>query len=196
MVYAAVDGKYIGRVTLSDLLRDDAYNIGEKLKAIGINKTVILSGDKQSACNEIAALTAADKAVGELLPDGKVIELEKLMKENGDVIFMGDGINDAPSLSLASVGAAMGGVGSAAASQAADVILMTDKPSLIVKAIKIARKTLRIARENIFFALAVKFIVLILGVLGIANMWLAVFADVGVCFIAILNSLRMLKMKD
>ena len=196
VVYAAVDGKYTGRVTLSDLLRDDAYNIGEKLKAIGINKTVILSGDKQSACNEIAALTAADKAVGELLPDGKVIELEKLMKENGDVIFMGDGINDAPSLSLASVGAAMGGVGSAAASQAADVILMTDKPSLIVKAIKIARKTLRIARENIFFALAVKFIVLILGVLGIANMWLAVFADVGVCFIAILNSLRMLKMKS
>ena len=122
--------------------------------------------------------------------------MKKLMKENGDVIFMGDGINDAPSLSLASVGAAMGKVGSAAASQAADVILMTDKPSLIVKAIKIARKTLRIARENIFFALAVKFIVLVLGVLGIANMWLAVFADVGVCFIAILNSLRMLKIKD
>ena len=194
VLYVAKDGKYLGYIALNDILREDSKALGKRLKENGINNVIILSGDKQAVCDEIAAKVGADKALGELLPGDKAGYIEKLMeKSGGSVIFAGDGINDAPALALSDVGVSMGGVGSAAASQASDVILMTDKPSLVLKAVLVARKTLKIARENIIFALSVKLIVLLLGIFGIANMWFAVFADVGVCFIAVLNSLRMLK---
>ncbi|MDP4118728.1 MAG: heavy metal translocating P-type ATPase [Bacillota bacterium] len=194
VIYVAADGKYIGCVLVNDKIREDAPAAVEELKKIGVKKVIMLSGDKAEVCERVGNKLKIDEVYGGLLPADKVEKLEEILSsKTGSVLFAGDGINDAPALALADVGIAMGGVGSQAASEAADVVLMTDRPSSIVTAVKIARKTLLVAKENIVFALVVKSAVLLLGIVGAANMWEAVFADVGVCFIVILNSLRMLK---
>ncbi|MCM1544028.1 MAG: HAD-IC family P-type ATPase, partial [Ruminococcus sp.] len=167
-----------------------------QLKANGVSKTVMLTGDAKEIGEKVGSQLGLDEIHSELLPADKVSQVERLLKDkskNGKLIFVGDGINDAPVLALSDVGIAMGGLGSDAAIEAADVVIMTDEPSKISDAIKISRKTLRIVKENIVFALGVKFLVLILGALGFAPMWAAVFADVGVAVIAILNAIRTLK---
>ena len=169
------------------------------LKELGVNKTVMLTGDAREVGEDTARRLGLEEVYTELLPAGKVEKVETLLaekSETGRLVFVGDGINDAPVLSRADVGMAMGAMGSAAAIEAADIVLMDDKPSKIPLAIRIARKTLRIVRQNIVFALGVKLIVLVLGALGLANMWLAVFADVGVSVIAILNAMRALRTEN
>lgn len=194
VVHISVDGEYAGHIEISDEIKYDSLTAVESLKQRGI-KTVMLTGDKKSVAKSVAEKLGIDEYLSELLPAGKVSYIEEIMnkKERGNVIFVGDGINDAPVLARADVGIAMGGLGSDVAIEAADIIIMDDKPSKIEKMLKIAKKTQKIVRENIVFALGVKFAVLILGALGYANMWLAVFADVGVSVIAILNAVRTLK---
>ena len=196
IIHAAVDGLYAGHIVISDTLKEDSESAIRSLKEHGILKTVMLTGDKQAVANAVAEQLGIDEVHAELLPQNKVECVEKLLGEckNGEKLaFVGDGINDAPVLTRADVGIAMGAMGSDAAIEAADIVLMNDKPSDIVKAIAIAKKTLRIVRENIIFALGVKLLVLILAAFGIANMWMAVFADVGVAVIAILNAMRCLR---
>lgn len=196
IIHAAVDGLYAGHIVISDTLKEDSESAIRSLKEHGIRKTVMLTGDKQAVANAVAEQLGIDEVHAELLPQNKVECVEKLLGEckNGEKLaFVGDGINDAPVLTRADVGIAMGAMGSDAAIEAADIVLMNDKPSDIVKAIAIAKKTLRIVRENIIFALGVKLLVLILAAFGIANMWMAVFADVGVAVIAILNAMRCLR---
>ncbi len=193
VVYVAVDGKYIGNVLVADSIKPQAKQMADELKKLGVEKLVILSGDRQEVCDKVGNYINAHEVYGDLLPEDKVKLLSKVIEEYKSVIFVGDGINDAPAIAMSPVGVAMGGIGSRAAVESADVVLMNDNPMLIAKAIKISRKAIAIARQNIIFALGVKIIVLILGAAGTANMWNAVFADVGVCFIAILNSLRTLK---
>ena len=196
IIHVAVDGLYAGHIVISDTVKPDAAEAVRDLKANGIRRTVMLTGDKKNVASEIASELGIDEYYAELLPQNKVEILEKLLSENkGDerLAFAGDGINDAPVLTRADVGIAMGAMGSDAAIEAADIVLMNDKPSDIVKAIRIARKTLRIVHENIIFAIGVKILVLILAAFGQASMWMAVFADVGVAFIAILNAMRCLK---
>ena len=183
--------------TENTLVKEDSAEAISKLKANGIKNTVILSGDKKPVADDIAAKLGIDNVYAELLPDQKVEKLEEIIKSSsGNVVFVGDGINDAPSISRADVGIAMGGLGSDAAIEAADIVLMDDKPSKIPLALKIARKTHTIVNQNIYFALAVKFLVLILSALGKSNMWEAVFADVGVSVVAIINAMRALKIKE
>ena len=168
----------------------------EVLKKNGIKKTVMLTGDKKQVGEHVADILGLDEVYTGLLPDGKVEKVEELLKqksEKGKLVFVGDGINDAPVLALADIGIGMGGLGSDAAIEAADVVIMTDEPSKIGNAMKISKKTMRIVRENIIFSLAVKLVVLILAAYGLSTMWAAVFADVGVSVIAILNSLRALR---
>lgn len=196
IVHVAVDKKYAGYIVISDETKDDSKRAINGLKKAGIKKTVMLTGDSSKTAQKVAEELGLDEFYAELLPDEKVNRLEMLDKEKptkGKLVFVGDGINDAPVLARADIGIAMGGLGSDAAIEAADVVIMTDEPSKIVNAIKIAKRTIRIVWENIIFALAVKAVVLILGALGMATMWEAVFADVGVTIIAVLNSMRAMK---
>lgn len=197
-VYVAVDGKYAGCITISDVVKPTAKQAVAGLRERGVKKTVMLTGDSAAAAERIASEIGIDTVRSELLPADKVSEVEKLLEEKQPkerLAFVGDGINDAPVLSRADVGIAMGAMGSDAAIEAADIVLMDDEPQKISLAMRIAVKTLRIVRENIVFALAVKLICLVLGALGIANMWIAIFADVGVMVIAVLNAIRALKIK-
>ena len=193
IVHVTIDGFYAGHIVISDLPKPDAKEAIAGLKALGVKKTVMLTGDAKEVAHTVADALGLDEYHAELLPADKVARVEELLKqETGKLAFVGDGINDAPVLTRADIGIAMGGLGSDAAIEAADVVLMDDQPSKIPVAIRIARKTVRIVHENIVFALAVKAIVLLMGALGKAPMWLAVFADVGVAFIAILNAMRCL----
>lgn len=199
ILYVAIDNKFAGYILISDKIKDDSEKALKELKKMNIKKTVMLTGDRKEAANSVGEKLKLDEVFSELLPDGKVEKVEELMKvksTKGKLAFVGDGINDAPVLVVSDVGIAMGGLGSDAAIEAADIVIMTDEPSKISKAIKISKKTMRIVKENIVFALAVKFIVLLLTVIGVSTMWEAVFADVGVSVIAILNSLRMLHVKS
>ena len=199
ILYVAIDNKFAGYILISDKIKDDSEKALKELKKMNIKKTVMLTGDRKEAANSVGKKLKLDEVFSELLPDGKVEKVEELMKvksSKGKLAFVGDGINDAPVLVVSDVGIAMGGLGSDAAIEAADIVIMTDEPSKISKAIKIAKKTMRIVKENIVFALAVKFIVLLLTVIGVSTMWEAVFAYVGVSVIAILNSLRMLHVKS
>lgn len=193
-VHTVKDGKYAGYILISDTLKDDTKSAIKTLKSLGIENTVMLSGDNISNAKKTALEAGIDTVYAELLPADKVKWLEEIIKtSSGKTVFVGDGINDAPSLSRADVGIAMGGMGSDAAIEAADIVLMDDKPSKIALALKIAKKTTSIVRQNIIFALAVKILVLILSAVGLSNMWEAVFADVGVSVIAIINSMRAMK---
>mgnify|MGYP001114047555 CR=1 FL=1 len=192
VVHIAVDGKYEGYITIADQIKDDAAEAIHGLKARGI-KTVMLTGDSRAVAESVGAKLGIDEIHAELLPENKVEEL--LKQETGKLAFVGDGINDAPVLARADVGAAMGGLGSDAAIEAADVVIMTDEPSKLLSLMDIARKTLGIAKQNVVFALAVKLIVLVLSAIGLVDMWAAVFADVGVSVIAILNAMRALKVE-
>ena len=198
VIYLACDRKYLGCIVIEDELKPDAQKAVDLLKDEGIRKTVMLTGDSDAVGKKVANHLGLDQAYTELLPADKVERVEELLaqkSEKGKLLFVGDGINDAPVLARADVGIAMGGLGSDAAIEAADVVLMTDEPSKIASVMKIARKTLRIANQNIIFALGIKFIVLILGAFGYANMWAAVFADVGVSVIAILNAIRAMRVR-
>ena len=197
-VYVAADGKYIGCIVISDVVKSTAKAAMAALKENGVKMTVMLTGDAKAAADRVAAEIGMDRVESELLPGDKVAQVEKLLAEKGpkeNLAFVGDGINDAPVLSRADVGIAMGALGSDAAIEAADVVLMDDDPSKIALAMKISRHTLQIVWQNIVFALAVKAVCLVLGALGIAGMWLAIFADVGVMVLAVLNATRALKIK-
>ena len=196
IVHVSVDGTYVGHIVVSDRIKADSADAIKALKAEGVTKTVMLTGDKREVGEYVASAIGLDEFHAELLPADKVSELEKLLKNKPSgktLAFVGDGINDAPVLARADLGIAMGGLGSDAAIEAADVVLMDDKPSKIALGVKIARKTLRLARENTFFAIFIKLLVLVLAVLGIATMWMAVFADVGVTVLAVLNAMRALR---
>ena len=199
IVHVAVDGTYAGHILISDQLKPHAKQAIQDLKRAGITKTVMLTGDMKRVADQVAAELGIDEVHSELLPADKVAKVEELLAKKGEkekLAFVGDGINDAPVLSRADIGIAMGALGSDAAIEAADVGLMDDDPQKIAKAIKISRKCLRIVYENIYFALGIKAICLILGALGIANMWMAIFADVGVMVIAVLNAIRALFVKN
>ena len=193
IVHVTIDGFYAGHIVIADQPKPDAKEAIAQLKAMGVKKTVMLTGDTKEVAHTVADALGLDEYHAELLPADKVARVEELLKqETGKLAFVGDGINDAPVLTRADIGIAMGGLGSDAAIEAADIVLMDDQPTKIAAAIRIARKTVRIVRENIVFALTVKAIVLVMGALGKAPMWLAVFADVGVAFLAILNAMRCL----
>ena len=196
VVHVAVNGKYFGHIVISDVVKPDSEKAIRELKGDGC-KTVMLTGDRKEVAEQVGKNLGLDEIHAELLPDGKVEKLESVMKKNsGMTAFVGDGINDAPVLSSADVGIAMGALGSDAAIEAADIVLMDDKPSKIPLGIKIAKKTMRLVKENIVFSLAVKAVILVLGAVGIANMWLAIFADVGVALIATLNATRGLNTRN
>ena len=199
VLYVAIDQKYCGYILISDRIKEDSKVAIKQLKNSNVSQTVMLTGDKKDVGEFVANEIGLDKVYTDLLPDGKVEKVEELMKqksEKGKLVFVGDGINDAPVLALSDIGIAMGGLGSDAAIEAADVVIMTDEPSKISKAISLSKKTLRIVKENIFFAIFVKIVVLVLCALGVSTMWEAVFADVGVAIIAILNALRVLRVKE
>ena len=199
VVYVACNGKYAGCIVIEDEIKADAPAAIRSLKSAGIRRTVMLTGDADAVGKKVANRLGLDQAYTELLPADKVDRVEDLLtqkSEKGTLVFVGDGINDAPVLARADIGIAMGGLGSDAAIEAADVVLMTDEPSKIATVMRIARKTIRIANQNIVFALGIKFLVLILGAFGYANMWAAVFADVGVYVIAILNAIRAMRVKQ
>ncbi|MBQ8988512.1 MAG: cadmium-translocating P-type ATPase [Prevotella sp.] len=196
IIHVAIDGEYAGHIVINDKIKDDSAEAIASLKALGVAKTVMLTGDRKEVGELVAHTLHLSEYHAELLPADKVAHVERLLAEKLEgsyLAFVGDGINDAPVLARADVGIAMGGLGSDAAIEAADVVLMDDKPSKIAKAIRIARRTLSIARQNVWFAIGVKVAVLILAALGIATMWLAVFADVGVTVLAVLNAMRALK---
>ena len=198
ILYVAIQGKYAGYILISDKIKEDAKYTIEQLKKNNIKQTVMLTGDRKDVGENVAKQIGIDKVYTELLPDGKVQKVEELLKtksEKGKLAFVGDGINDAPVLALADIGIAMGGLGADSAIEAADIVIMTDEPSKIVNAIKLSKKTMRIVKENIIFAIAIKVLVLILATFGLSTMWEAVFADVGVSIIAIINALRALKTK-
>lgn len=196
IVHIAINNEYKGNIVISDEIKEGSKSAIEELKNIGVSQTVMLTGDNKSVGEKVAALVGVDKVFAELLPGDKVEKVEELIKNNttkGKVIFVGDGINDAPVLARADIGVAMGGIGSDAAIEAADVVLMKDDPEALVTSIKVARKTNKVLWQNIIFSLGVKLLVLILSAFGMANMWEAVFADVGVTVIAVINSTRCLK---
>ena len=197
IVHVAVDGKYAGHIVVADIIKDDSIEAIGNLKACGVEKTVMLTGDRQEVCEYVAARLNIDESHAELMPADKVAETERLLGDSSKPLaFVGDGINDAPVLARADVGIAMGALGSDAAIEAADVVLMDDKPSKIATAIKISRRTISIAMQNVVFAIGVKILVLGLATVGLATMWMAVFADVGVTVIAVLNAMRALRTKD
>ena len=199
VIYVAQEGRFLGSIVISDALKPDAADAITRLHVAGVKRCVMLTGDRKEVANDIASRLHLDAVHAQLLPQDKVDEFERILEAqvNGaKVAFVGDGINDAPVLTRADVGIAMGALGSDAAIEAADVVLMDDKPSKISAGILIARKTMRIARQNIVFALGVKLLVLVLAAVGIANMWMAVFADVGVAVLAILNAMRCMNTKD
>ena len=196
VIHVSRNGKYIGHIVISDVIKSDSKQALQELKKAGIKKTVMLTGDSRKVADKVASELNIDEVHSELLPEDKVNEVEKILNEKtGITAFVGDGINDAPVLSRADIGIAMGAMGSDAAIEAADIVLMDDNPMKIAKAIKISRKCLKIVNENIWFSIGVKIACLILGALGIANMWIAIFADVGVMVIAVLNAIRALFVK-
>ena len=198
ILYIAINNVFSGTILISDKIKDDSIKCIELIKTNGIKQTIMLTGDKKEIAENISKEIKIDNVHAELLPDEKVHKMEELLKnkkQNKKIAFVGDGINDAPVLALADIGIAMGGLGSDSAIEAADIVIMTDEPSKISTAIKISKKTMKIVRENIVFAITVKILVLILSAIGVATMWEAVFADVGVAIIAIINSLRMLNKK-
>ena len=198
VVYVAVDGKYCGYILISDALKPTSVSAVKAMKDCGVRKTVMLTGDSKKVADAVAKELGADEVYSELLPADKVSQVERLLADKGEkekLAFVGDGINDAPVLSRADIGIAMGALGSDAAIEAADIVLMDDDPMKISKAIKISSKCLRIVNENIYFALGVKALCLIFGAVGIANMWVAIFADVGVMVFAVLNAIRALSVK-
>ena len=197
-LYVAIDKKYVGYILIADSIKKDSKKAIQNLKKNAIKQTVMLTGDRKQVGEVVAKELGIDKVYTELLPDGKVEKVEELLKEKspkGKLAFVGDGINDAPVLAISDIGIAMGALGSDAAIEAADIVLMTDEPSKIVDAIHLSKKTMRIVKENIVFAILVKVIVLILSAFGLSTMWEAVFADVGVSIIAIINALRVLRVK-
>ena len=201
ILHVVVDGEYLGHIVIADTMKDDAKEAIDKLHAVGVKKTVMLTGDRKEVAAAVAHDLGVDEYRAQLMPQDKVAQIEQLLESHdggGSVAFVGDGINDAPVLMRADVGIAMGGMGSDAAIEAADIVLMDDRPSGISRAIRIARKTLGIVRQNIVFALAVKIIIMILALpsIGISTMWLAVFGDVGVSVLAILNAMRCLSVRD
>ena len=198
ILYVAIDGKFAGNIVIADRIKKDAKEAIMKLKRQNIKNIVMLTGDKAEVGEKVAKELEIDQVYAELLPDGKVEKVEELLQKKSSskkLAFVGDGINDAPVLALADVGVAMGSLGSDAAIEAADVVIMTDEPAKITNAVQIAKKTLRIVKENIVFALLVKMIVLVLSACGLTTMWWAVFADVGVSILAILNAFRLLMIK-
>ena len=198
IIHMAVDGVYAGHIVISDIVKPHAKEAVAALKAAGVQKTVMLTGDARNVAEQVASSLGIDEVYSELLPGDKVTKVEELLTEKpekGKLAFVGDGINDAPVLSRADIGIAMGVMGSDAAIEAADIVLMDDDPLKIAKAIRISRRCLRIVYENIWFAIGIKIVCLILGAVGIANMWLAIFADVGVMVIAVLNAIRALFVK-
>ena len=199
ILYVAIDKKYVGCIVIADKIKDDAIKTIKELKKNNIKKIAMLTGDKKEVGEYVAGMLGIEKVYTELLPDGKVEKVEELMQEKsekGKLVFVGDGINDAPVLAVSDIGIAMGGLGSDAAIEVADVVFMTDEPSKIVDTIYLSKKTMRIVKENIIFAIMVKMLVLVLSALGISTMWEAVFADVGVSVIAIINALRVLRIKN
>lgn len=198
ILHVSIDGKYVGHIIIADVVKEDAAECIKRLHAAGVKKTVMLTGDRAEVAKAVAEKLGLDEYHGKLLPEDKVNQVERLLgetSEKGKLAFVGDGINDAPVLTRADIGIAMGAMGSDAAIEAADIVLMDDKPSKIASAIRIARKTMRIVWQNIVFALGVKFAVLVLAAVGLATMWLAVFADVGVAILAILNAMRCMRVK-
>ena len=204
IIHVAIDGQYAGHIVINDKIKDDSAQAISDLKELGVRKTVMLTGDREAVGRHVAEQLALDEYHAELLPADKVRYIDDFQSVNrtrealgsskkSTLAFIGDGINDAPVLARADIGIAMGGLGSDAAIEAADVVLMDDKPSKIALAIRIARRTIAIARQNVAFAIGVKVAVLLLATFGLANMWLAVFADVGVTVLAILNAMRALK---
>ena len=198
IIHVAIDGEYAGHIVINDQVKEDSAQAIDDLKSIGVSRTVMLTGDRKEVGKDVAEKLGIDEYHAELLPADKVAYVEKLINAklstpNSQLAFVGDGINDAPVLARADVGIAMGGLGSDAAIEAADVVLMDDKPSKIALAIRIARRTLRIAKQNVWFAIGVKVLVLLLAAFGIATMWMAVFADVGVTVLAVFNAMRALK---
>lgn len=199
VVHMAIDGKYAGHILISDIIKPHAKEAIAELKKAGISKTVMLTGDSKRVADQVAEELGIQEVYSELLPADKVSRVEELLNQKSEkdkLAFVGDGINDAPVLSRADIGIAMGALGSDAAIEAADIVLMDDDPLKISKAIKIARKCIRIVYENIYFAIGIKILCLILGALGIANMWAAIFADVGVMILAVLNAIRTLFVKN
>lgn len=198
IVHVAKNDQYLGYILIADEIKEDAAECIRGLKAEGVNRVIMLTGDRKETADYVASQIGLTEVHSELLPGDKVDEVEKIIaskSSKGRLVFVGDGINDAPVLARADIGIAMGGLGSDAAIEAADVVIMTDEPSKIAAAMRISRKTLGIVKQNIVFALGVKILVLILAAFGIANMWLAVFADVGVAVIAILNAMRAMQVK-
>lgn len=198
IIYIAIDNEFKGTITISDKIKEDSYKAVKLFRENNVKKIVMLTGDKDSISKEVSNELNLDEYHSELLPQDKVKIVEELMKEKteyGKLLFVGDGINDAPVLALSDIGVSMGGLGSDAAIEASDVVIMTDEPSKIAESINISRKTMRIVKQNIIFAITIKILVLLLSALGIATMWSAVFADVGVSVIAILNAFRILKIK-
>ena len=198
IIHVAIDGEYAGHIVINDKVKEDSAKAINDLKSLGVSRTVMLTGDRKEVGKDVAEKLGIDEYHAELLPADKVVYVEKLINTkpaapNSQLAFVGDGINDAPVLARADVGIAMGGLGSDAAIEAADVVLMDDKPSKIALAIRIARRTLRIAKQNVWFAIGVKVLVLLLAAFGIATMWMAVFADVGVTVLAVFNAMRALK---
>lgn len=199
VVHLAIDNIYSGYIIISDTVKEDSRNAIQGIKDLGIKKTIMLTGDNKTTAENISKKLGIDEVYSELLPEGKVDIIEKLDSQKPDkskIVFVGDGINDAPVLARADIGVSMGALGSDAAIEAADIVLMTDEPSKLIDAFKVARKTRKIVYQNIGFSLGIKLIVLIMGAIGMANMWEAVFADVGVALIAVLNSLRVLNVKN
>ena len=199
IIHIAVDKKYEGHIVISDVPKPHAKEVVSRLKKAGVKKTVMLTGDAKAVAEQTAKALGMDEVYSELLPGDKVEKVEALLKQNAEnekLVFVGDGINDAPVLTRADIGIAMGALGSDAAIEAADVVLMDDDPLKISKAIKISRKCLNIVYQNIVFALVIKFGCLALGAVGIANMWFAIFADVGVMVLAVLNAIRALRVHD
>ena len=199
IIYIAIDKKYAGSIIISDKIKDDAYKAVKEFRRNNVKKIVMLTGDREEISKNVSKELKLDNYYAELLPQDKVKKVENLIKEksiDGKLVFIGDGLNDAPVLALSDIGVAMGGLGSDAAIEAADIVIMTDEPSKLANAIKISKKTMQIVKENIVFAITVKILVLLLSAIGIATMWEAVFADVGVSVIAIINALRILRVKE
>jgi Cd2+/Zn2+-exporting ATPase len=199
VIYLAADGVFAGHILIADEVKPDSKKAIAELKALGVRRTAMLTGDSRAVGEKIGRELGIDTICAELLPQHKVEQLEALLETTpakGKLLFVGDGINDAPVLARADVGVAMGGVGSDAAIEAADVVLMTDEPSKLAEAIRISKKTRAIVMQNIVFALAVKGVILVLGAMGYATMWEAVFGDVGVALIAVLNAMRAMRTAD
>ena len=200
IIHVAIDGEYAGHIVINDRIKEDSAEAIAELKSLGVNRTVMLTGDRKEVGEDVAKKLQLSEYQAELMPADKVAYVDELLNSkpstlNSQLAFVGDGINDAPVLARADVGIAMGGLGSDAAIDAADVVLMDDKPSKIALAIRIARRTIRIAKQNVWFAIGVKVAVLVLAALGIGTMWMAVFADVGVTVLAVLNAMRALKVQ-